>query len=368
MKNVYLQYSNEYKNVEAPVLVTVVRTTGSTPQKAGSSALFGASGLIAGTIGGGILEGKVMEIAIMAGKSKKSGLYTFRLDNSHDEGEDALCGGRTDVLVDASPCNHLDVFKCMQDSLTNGISGIMVTRMTGLCGDDMDEITVNRHWISSGTHKCEKSWISESLFRTVRDVIEKDDRYDCRLSEHNEAENDIRSLVFIEQVFPKPKLIIAGAGHVGKALSGLGQMLDFEVTVIDDRPEFANKLNISGADKFIVDDPGKALSGIEKNPDCYFVIVTRGHKDDASALRPCIGSGAAYVGMIGSRTKVAKMREEFISKGWATEQQWAEIYAPIGLEIGSRTVEEIAVSIAAQLVDVRSRKNKSDRGKRPENL
>ena len=72
--------------------------------------------------------------------------------------------------------------------------------------------------------------------------------------------------------------------------------------------------------------------------------------------------------MIGSRTKVAKMREEFISKGWATEQQWAEIYAPIGLEIGSRTVEEIAVSIAAQLVDVRSRKNKSDRGKRPENL
>lgn len=363
MKNVYLQFANECQNIASPVLATILRTTGSTPQKAGSSALFSASGLFAGTIGGGILEGKVMEIAIKAGKTKKSGFYSFLLDNSHGDGEDARCGGRTDVLVDANPGDNTAAFKCMQDSLDNGISGIMVTRMTGIFGDDLGEIAVNRHWISSVTHKCEDSWISESLFQMVRYAIEKDDRHDCRLVEHNESENDLRSFVFIEPVFPQPKLIIAGAGHVGKALSCLGQMLDFEVTVIDDRPEFANRQNIPGADRFIVDEPGKALSVIEKKPDCYFVIVTRGHKDDASALQPCLGSGAAYVGMIGSRTKIAKMRDEFISKGWATEQQWSEIYAPIGMEIGSQTVEEIAVSIAAQLVDVRNRANKSGKKK-----
>jgi len=85
-------------------------------------------------------------------------------------------------------------------------------------------------------------------------------------------------------------------------------------------------------------------------PDTYIVIVTRGHSHDAEALRPCIGSDASYVGMMGSRIKVAKMHEEFITNGWATEEQWKKICTPVGIDIGSQTVEEIAVSIAAQLI------------------
>jgi xanthine dehydrogenase accessory factor len=134
-------------------------------------------------------------------------------------------------------------------------------------------------------------------------------------------------------------------------------MLGFEVTVIDDRPEYANNENLPDASRIIVKDIGEAMQEISKNDDTYVVIVTRGHKDDAAALRPCIGSSLAYTGMIGSRKKIATIREDFIEKGWATSEQWDAIYAPVGLDIKSQTVEEIAVSIAAQLVLVRNGRN-----------
>jgi xanthine dehydrogenase accessory factor len=155
---------------------------------------------------------------------------------------------------------------------------------------------------------------------------------------------------FLEPVMPLPRLVIAGAGHIGIALSHLGRLLDFEVTVIDDRKEYANPANLPDADHIIVKDIGEAMKEEKKDNNTYIAIVTRGHSHDAEALKPCIGSTAAYVGMMGSKKKVAKMHEEFIKNKWATEEQWQEICTPIGLEIGSKTIEEIAVSIAAQLV------------------
>jgi xanthine dehydrogenase accessory factor len=131
-------------------------------------------------------------------------------------------------------------------------------------------------------------------------------------------------------------------------------MLDFEVTIIDDRREYANSVNIPDADHVIVDDIGEAVKKLNMNNDSYIVIVTRGHKDDASALKSCIGSDLAYKGMIGSVNKIASMRVNFIENGWATAKQWDSVHAPVGLDIKSSTVEEIAISIAAQLVLVRN--------------
>ena len=158
----------------------------------------------------------------------------------------------------------------------------------------------------------------------------------------------------VEPVLPLPRLIIAGAGHVGKAVAQLGSLLDFSVTVIDDRAEFANAVNVPEADEIVMDEFDQAIGKIEDSPDNYFVIVTRGHQKDAEALRAAIGRKAAYIGMIGSKRKIELMHCEFLESGWATAAQWAGIHAPIGIDIGSRTVEEIAVSIAAELVRVRS--------------
>ena len=141
----------------------------------------------------------------------------------------------------------------------------------------------------------------------------------------------------------------------------LGSLLDFEVTVIDDRPEFANRERLPDADTIIVDDIGEAMRAVPISDDTYIVIVTRGHEKDADALRQCINSEAAYVGMIGSARKIKLMREKFLEEGWATSAQWNRIHAPIGVEIQSKTVQEIAVSIAAQLV--LARRQNQTRGK-----
>jgi xanthine dehydrogenase accessory factor len=148
--------------------------------------------------------------------------------------------------------------------------------------------------------------------------------------------------------------VIAGAGHVGQAVAHVGHLLDFEVTVVDDRPEFANETRLPEADHIIVEDIGKAIDEMPKTADTYFVIVTRGHSHDADALKACISSDVAYIGMIGSRRKIALMREKFIDLGWATAPHFDRVFAPIGIDIQSKTVQEIAVSIAAELVQVRN--------------
>ncbi len=168
-------------------------------------------------------------------------------------------------------------------------------------------------------------------------------------------------LVFLEPVRPLPRLIIAGAGHVGRAVARLGSLLDWSVTVIDDRAEFANAENVPEADEVVVGDIGESIRRIEDSPENYFVIVTRGHQKDAEALRAAIGRPAAYIGMIGSRRKIEIMHCEFLESGWATAEEWDKVHAPIGIEIGSKTVEEIAVSIAAELVLVRSNRKESGR-------
>jgi xanthine dehydrogenase accessory factor len=106
----------------------------------------------------------------------------------------------------------------------------------------------------------------------------------------------------------------------------------------------------------VVDDIGHFMKGVNPDSNTYCVIVTRGHIQDGQALKPLIGSDAAYVGMIGSKHKVATMKYQFLNEGWATPDQWEVLHTPIGVPIGSKTVQEIAVSIAAQLIAVRSKK------------
>jgi len=228
---------------------------------------------------------------------------------------------------------------------------VLITHITD-AGDN--RIQIKRYWATER----DRSQIPEELKPLVEPgitgLISGIDPFDFRELKMPVPGVKHSQLLFLEPVIPAPRLIIAGAGHIGKALSQIGSMLDFEVTVIDDRPEFANADNIPCANHIINGDIGSAMEKIEKGNDTYIVIVTRGHRDDGSALRECIDSKAAYIGMIGSRTKVSLMHREFINNGWATEDQWKKVFAPIGLDIRSKTVEEIAVSIAAQLVQVKN--------------
>ena len=355
MNNIYLRILKMAPELSDPVLATVTNTVGSTPQKPGSSALFDRNGLITGTVGGGVAEGKLQEFAQICGQTKESGFFHYNLDKDISEREEAICGGRLSMLVDADPLVHLPVFKEVNKSMSDREPGVLITIITTI---DEKGIRINRYWMTRNIRPVIPAPFLEKIEPEIMSLLSSSDRDNYRQIEISVPDEASSSTILLEPLFPMPKLIIAGAGHIGKALSLLGRMLDFEVTVIDNRHEYANTDNLPDADHIIVKDIGEAMQEIEKAPDTYIVIVTRGHKDDGEALKPCIGSGAAYVGMIGSRSKVEKMHSEFIRMGWAKEEQWSRIYTPIGLDIRSKTVEEIAVSIAAQLILVRNDKDK----------
>ena len=353
MKNIYLQFLDLQSENTNMVLATVTRTHGSTPQKPGSSALFDKTGLVAGTVGGGIVEGRVAKLARETILSKKSGHFQFNLANDISNKEEAICGGQISILIDANMNNYLSVFEQLRRSIETRVPGVLITMVTTF---SEESVLINRYWINNTNKPGLPEAFLEKIEPVVMNMLTEGNTSDYREMELTIPDEEPSSLFFLEAVFPPPKLIIAGAGHIGKTLAHLGDMLNFEVTVIDDRPEYANFENIPDARQIIVSDIGKALNDLKKSDETYVVIVTRGHKDDAEALKPCIGSDLAYTGMIGSKNKIASMRDNFIKNGWATLKQWETVYTPIGLDIGSRTVEEIAISIAAQLVLVRNSK------------
>jgi xanthine dehydrogenase accessory factor len=159
--------------------------------------------------------------------------------------------------------------------------------------------------------------------------------------------------VFVEPLIPKPLLLIAGGGHVGQALALQAVQIGFEVAVLDDRPEFTDLLLFPKGVTTRCGHIPEQMAAFPMTKDTYVVIVTRGHQHDAEALRACIRAPAAYIGMIGSKRKVAFIHKSFIELGLATEAEFSRVFAPIGLDIGAVTVPEIATSIAAQLVAVR---------------
>jgi len=351
MKSNYLKLL-EYQSDKAwPVLATVVRTLGSAPQVPGSSALFDDEGLITGTIGGGAVEKKIQEISAERYKSKQSGFFNFNLDNDISRKEEAICGGQISILVDAVPAFHAEVFNQINKSLSVKEPGILITFIKNA---DEKNTAIERYWATGPVLSLHESFQKKAGSVVKEMLLLGDPSAYCEIDVTQEM--GFPSYLFFEPVFPPTKLIIAGAGHIGKALTHLGKLLGFDVTVVDDRSEYANFKNIPDASAIITEDVGKVMREVKKGPDTFIVIVTRGHKDDAEALKACIREKLGYLGMIGSRKKIMAMRQEFIDNGWATPEQWDAVHTPIGLEINARTVEEIAVSIAAQLIDVKNRR------------
>ncbi len=352
MKNIYLQIADLPSGNTPVVLATIIATAGSTPQKSGSSALFDAAGLVSGTIGGGILEARVEAIAKTATSIHESGLYSFMLDRDISENEEAICGGQAEVMLDASITSHIPVFKKIKESLQKRKPGILVTRVTA---PSDSPVSIERFWLAQGERYNGSAGHPRHLEATIQKIFAEGRKADYQ--ELAMPTGDKVNRYFLEPVFPLPILVIAGAGHIGKVVAHLGNLLEFEVVVVDERGEFASRENIPDADHIVVRDIGQAIQSMQITPETYIVIVTRGHKKDADALKACIGSKAAYIGMIGSATKISLMRDKFISEGMATSGQWDSIYAPIGVDIHSKTVQEIAVSIAAQLVRIRNQKS-----------
>ncbi len=312
--------------------------------------MFSEQGLLLGTLGGGIVEAGAQERALECLRNTRSLIYDTKLEGDSVSAEEAICGGSVSILIDASPQDHTETFELLTASLRSRRAGLLATLIQVKPDED---ISLSRYWLENPVEKklIDKKGLerfSEGIVKTVQD-----DKPALLRAGSGEKET-AQDILFLEPLYPLSRLVIAGAGHIGQAVARLGKLLDFEVTVIDDRAEYANRERFPEADRIVVNDIGRAVENIPISSDTYVVIVTRGHSHDAEALRACIRSPAAYLGMIGSRRKIALMSEKFVAEGWASAVEFDRVHAPIGLEIGSKTIEEIAVSIAAELVKVRS--------------
>ena len=160
--------------------------------------------------------------------------------------------------------------------------------------------------------------------------------------------------IFVEPVLPPAALYIFGAGHVSVSLYKVAKGAGFDVTVVDDREAYANRERFPEAKEIIAEDFDRAMARLAPNESAYLVIVTRGHRDDMRVLRWAVQTSARYIGMIGSKRKTITIFQELTKEGLAANL-FERVHAPVGLDIGAITPEEIAVAITAELIAVRRR-------------
>jgi xanthine dehydrogenase accessory factor len=160
--------------------------------------------------------------------------------------------------------------------------------------------------------------------------------------------------IFVEPVLPPASLYIFGAGHVSVSLYKVARSAGFDVTVVDDRQAYANRERFPEAKEVIAEDFDRAMARLAPGESAYLVIVTRGHRDDMRILRWAVQTPARYIGMIGSKRKTIAIFKELTKEGLSAEL-FERVHAPVGLDIGAITPEEIAVAITAELIAARRR-------------
>jgi xanthine dehydrogenase accessory factor len=324
------------------VVALVLRAEGSTPRGAGTKAVIDSRGKIWGTVGGGAAEAESQRRALEALELKRPIVFDFRLEGTDHGGDVPICGGTMRMLVDPTAAKNSRSYAQVADAIQQRQRGVLLTTIHTTA-----QAEVELQWFPEGAIPSQIDFPdAESIRRCL-------DRERVQLFSASTRGAETSEQVLVEPVIPKPRLLIVGAGHIGQALAVQALLVGFDIAVIDDRAEFADPALFPETAMTVCGDIPQEVADFPIAEDTYVVVVTRGHKHDAEALRACIHRPAAYVGMIGSRRKVALMRKDFVETGIATEEQFDRVFAPIGLDIGALTVPEIATSITAQLIDVR---------------
>jgi xanthine dehydrogenase accessory factor len=255
--------------------------------------------------------------------------------------------------------NH-EVFAALGDALKNGEEVALVTIVSAngstpqRVGAKMLVYADGRivGTIGGGCYENEALWKARESLKTRKPVTV---RYE--LADDFAAESGLicggQMEVFIEPIEPSPTVYIFGAGHVGQFVARVAHDAGFRVHVIDDRGKFANRERFPEASEIIVDDIPTWLANNPLPSSAYAVVVTRGHRHDLDALRALAPRSLRYLGLIGSRAKVKRIYDVLVDDGTVNVEQLETVHAPIGLDIGAVTPQEIAVAIVAELIAVR---------------
>lgn len=325
----------------AVAFTALVETRGSTPQKAGAVMLVFPDGSQAGTLGGGCVEAEVKRQALELLSHGERSLLTFQLDHDYGWDDGLICGGRMKMLVD--PVRSLEDTGYYEALLKLLQSGRGATEATVL-GDAFPDVPAGSRFLIDGQGDVIAALGVESapfeLLSSVRPLAERPRPY---------LTGEVSFLPHLS----RSRLLIVGGGHVGTKVAALAAEVDFDVWVCDDREEYCNPQRFPAAQRLLCGSIEDTLAGLEVDGDTFCIIVTRGHNHDETALFHLAEKPARYIGMIGSKRKIRLIFDDLRRLGIA-EEALARVHAPIGFDIGSQTVPEIAVSIVAELIACRS--------------
>lgn len=329
---------------ESVVLATVLDRSGSAPRSAGSRMAVCANGSSFGTVGGGILEARVRELAADVFKSHETMVTGFSLSDEDASMMGMVCGGKARVIMhflDASESGQNRFYQNLATAQGACRQGLLITRIPPEAGRRPENSLLCKDGFVTGT--LDPAMVRELAVR-------------FRGRQPNVVKYG-REEFLVEPLSRQGSAFIFGAGHIGRELAPLVKLVGFRTIVLDDRQEFASRVRFPNVDSVrVIDSFETAMDKIDIEGDGYIVIATRGHAHDKAVLGLALATEAAYIGMVGSKTKRDAIYEKLLEEGF-TAADLKRVHCPIGLDIGAETPEEIALSIVAELVQVRAAAN-----------
>lgn len=338
---------------ESLSLATVISRSGSGPREAGAAIAVTQNGKTLGTVGGGILEANVLEMAASAIRNRRGECRTFLLADKEASENGMICGGQVEIMADFMDGDNPANLQIIEELLQYGKKGSPCWLVRSIRQKE------KTGGMETGLGLMDETGCNSGSLHTAH--LDMDALLQCREKEPSLIRyGDTR--YFIQQIDIPETVFIFGAGHIGQELATVCNFAGFRTVVVDDRREFANEERFPAADEIIVLNSFKdCVSCLTINPSSRVVIVTRGHAYDQGVLSWALTTSAGYVGMIASRRKrdiiFQALREEGVSG-----EVLADVHSPIGLDIGAQTPAEIAVSIVAELIAVRSDRKKRKAG------
>ncbi len=332
MREILRSLTEALANGRERIVCQVVETKGSTPQKAGAMMIVDPDGGQVGTLGGGCVENEVKMRAIARIGQTGTQVHSFILDHDYAWADGLICGGKMVVAVEsARGVDSLDYYRTYDSLLSSGDGFTEAVRVDGR--DMGDRVLFDAHGRAVAQSR-------PGLIQAMVDgVTPLADRPRPRVKD---------GVAYLPRL-PRVRLVVVGAGHVGQAVANLAAQADFDVWVVDDRRLYANPARFPTAERLVVGPIDEVLASLDVDERTYAVIVTRGHGHDQEAVFHLAPTRAAYVGLIGSRRKIRLIFESLRDAG-VSDAALGRVSAPVGIEIGSETVIEIAISIVAELI------------------
>jgi len=315
-------------------LATIVSKIGPSPAGLSSKMIIKKEDFdTIGTVGGGCLEAEIVSNARDVFLTGKPRIVKYRLDDD-DPLNWLICGGTVEILIEPVSKDTDEIINASVSILEKFSEGILCTIFSE---ESTRKFLLSKNeWIGKGPDE----EISSKIESHYSDVIK------------SEKSTTIKPFIFLDPLLTIPKLFIFGGGHISRHLAQFSKAAGFHTTVIDDRIKFANKERFSYIDDVICEDFEEVFKKIRIDKNSYVVIVTRGHKHDKLVLDHALQTNAFYIGMIGSKKKVITILKRLHETGYK-EDNLRKVFSPIGLELGAKTPEEIAISIVSEMIKIR---------------